>query len=75
MASQMTSVDATGLGAGDLPVDVFKLIVDLTANPFVVIRPDGHILYAGESVERLLGWKPDQIAGKNIVEFLPADQV
>src|SRR3954454_9619597 len=75
MASHMTTVEATGLGAGDLPADVFKLIVDLTANPFVVIRPDGFVLYAGESVERLLGWKPDQIAGMNIVEFLPADQV
>src|SRR5204863_350786 len=75
MASHMTTVEATGLGAGDLPADVFKMIVDLTANPFVVIRPDGLVLYAGESVERLLGWKPDQIAGKNIVEFLPPDQV
>jgi len=75
MASNMTSVDEAGLGAGDLPADVFKLIVDLTANPFVVIRPDGYICYAGASVERLLGWKATEIAGKNIVDFLPADQI
>src|SRR5947207_8548373 len=64
-----------GVGAGDLPADVFKMIVDLTAYPFVVVAPDGFIRYAGASVERLLGWAPDQVAGKNIVEFLPPDQV
>src|SRR5262249_16414808 len=28
-------------GAGDLPPEVFEMIVGLTAHPFVVIRPDG----------------------------------
>ena len=81
--TQMSSVEPTALdrvafvdeGAGELPDAVFKLIVDLTANPFVVIRPDGYICYAGASVERLLGWKPEEVAGKNIVEFLPPDQI
>jgi diguanylate cyclase (GGDEF)-like protein/PAS domain S-box-containing protein len=63
------------VGAGDLPADVFKMIVDMTAYPFVVITPDGFIRYAGGSVERLLGWLPEDIAGKNIVEFLPSDQI
>lgn len=62
-------------GVGDLPADVFKMIVDLTAYPFVVVAPDGFIRYAGGSVERVLGWRPDEVAGKNIVEFLPPDQV
>ena len=63
------------MGAGDLPAAVFKMIVDLTAYPFVVIAPDGFIRYAGASTERLLGWRPDEVAGKNIVDFLPPDQV
>src|SRR3954465_9941818 len=83
MALDMTAVDPTPIksdappdgGAGELSPDVFKMIVDLSANPFVGIRPDGHICCAGASVERLLGWTPQEIAGKNIVEFLPADQI
>jgi len=63
------------LGAGDLPDEAFKMIVDMTAYPFVVINPDGYIRYAGGSIERVLGWPADQVAGKNMVEFLPPDQV
>ncbi|MEY2451443.1 MAG: hypothetical protein QOD92_1017 [Acidimicrobiaceae bacterium] len=63
------------MGAGDLPDEVFKMIVDMTAYPFVVINPDGHIRYAGGSIERVLGWPADQVAGRNMVEFLPPDQV
>ena len=63
------------IGAGDLPDEVFKMIVDATAYPFVVINPDGYIRYAGASIDRVLGWPADQVAGRNMVEFLPADQV
>ena len=57
------------LGAGDLPDEAFKMIVDMTAYPFVVINPDGYIRYAGGSIERVLGWPADQVAGKNMVEL------
>jgi diguanylate cyclase (GGDEF)-like protein/PAS domain S-box-containing protein len=63
------------IGAGELPDEVFKMIVDATAYPFVVINPDGYIRYAGGSIERVLGWPADQVAGKNMVDFLPPDQV
>ena len=72
---ERSSAPSVAVGAGDLPADVFKMIVDLTAYPFVVVAPDGSIRYAGSSVERLLGWSPEQLAGRNIVEFLPPDQV
>ena len=62
-------------GAGDLPLEAFKLIVDMTAYPFVVIDPDGYIRYAGGSIERLLGWRADEVAGRNMVDFLPPDQI
>ena len=51
------------------------MIVDATAYPFVVINPDGYIRYAGGSIEKVLGWPADQVAGKNMVDFLPPDQV
>jgi diguanylate cyclase (GGDEF)-like protein/PAS domain S-box-containing protein len=62
-------------GAGDLPDAAFRMIVDATANAFVVIELDGTVRYAGGSIERLLGWRPELVAGHNMVEFLPADQI
>ena len=62
-------------GAGDLPDAVFRRIVDLTGNPFVVITSDGVVRYAGASVREVLGWEPHDLVGRNIVDLLPPDQV
>jgi diguanylate cyclase (GGDEF)-like protein/PAS domain S-box-containing protein len=62
-------------GAGELPDDVFRMIVDSTAHPFVVIQPDGSITYASGSVEAAMGWRADQLVGRNIAEYLPPDQL
>jgi diguanylate cyclase (GGDEF)-like protein/PAS domain S-box-containing protein len=69
------STTAIPPGAGDLPDEAFKLIVDMTAHPFVVIDPDGYVRYASGSIERALGWRPDEVAGHNMVEFLPPDSI
>src|SRR5436305_8189387 len=70
-----TTETSAPTGAGDLPDEAFKLIVDVTANPFVVIATDGTIRYAGGSIEKVIGWKPEQLAGRNMAEFLPPDQI
>jgi diguanylate cyclase (GGDEF)-like protein/PAS domain S-box-containing protein len=62
-------------GAGDLADGAFKAIVDRTAHPFVVIRPDGLIQYASGSIERVLGWRAQDLAGSNMADFLSADQL
>jgi diguanylate cyclase (GGDEF)-like protein/PAS domain S-box-containing protein len=62
-------------GAGELPEASFRSIVDQTGNPFVVIGPDGVIKYAGGSITEVLGWTPDALVGRNIVELLPPDQI
>src|SRR4051812_21453549 len=69
------TLPAMPVGAGDLSDDVFKLIVDMTAYPFVVINPDGYIRYAGGSIEKALGWRASDVAGRNIIDFLAPDQV
>ena len=51
---------------GKLPDAAFRMIVDMTADAFVVIEVDGTVLYVGGSIERLLGWRPDQILGHNM---------
>jgi diguanylate cyclase (GGDEF)-like protein/PAS domain S-box-containing protein len=62
-------------GAGEVPDEVFRLVVDGTATPFVLIDRDGTIRYVSGSIETVLGWRADQLVGRNMVEFLPEDQV
>ena len=65
-------------GAGQpprVPDRLFRALVDATAHPFLVLAPDGTILYAGASITDLLGWHPDELVGANMVDFLPPDEV
>jgi diguanylate cyclase (GGDEF)-like protein/PAS domain S-box-containing protein len=62
-------------GAGELPEEAYRRIVDTTAHPFVVIRPDGLITYAGGSIAEAMGWQPEALLGRNIADFLPDDQL
>src|SRR5262245_41442323 len=61
-------------GVGDLPAKAFRMIVDGSATPFVVMASDGTIHYAGGSIERALGRPPEEVAGHNMVEFLPEEE-
>ena len=54
-----------------VPEQIFRALVDNTAHPFLVVSPDGTILYAGRSITDLLGWKPVELIGANMVDFLP----
>jgi len=62
-------------GAGELPEAAFRMIVDGTAYPFVVIDRSGVIRYAGGSVEELLGWAPAALVGRNMAEFINPDHL
>lgn len=66
---------AAAAGGDDLPDGVFRRIVDLTGNPFVIAGPDGTIRYAGASVDTVLGWPPADLVGRNVLDLLPPDQV
>jgi diguanylate cyclase (GGDEF)-like protein/PAS domain S-box-containing protein len=62
-------------GAGELPDEAFRMIVDLTANPFVVLDRAGVVRYAGGSIESTLGWRPGELVGRSMADFLPPDQI
>lgn len=62
-------------GRGDVPPETFRLVVDGTAAPFVLIDRVGTIRYASGSTSQVLGWGLDDFVGHNIVEFLPGHQV
>jgi diguanylate cyclase (GGDEF)-like protein/PAS domain S-box-containing protein len=62
-------------GAGELPAETFRTIVDQTLHAFVVIDQGGTFTYVGASMELLLGWRPDELLGRNMVEFLTPEGV
>jgi diguanylate cyclase (GGDEF)-like protein/PAS domain S-box-containing protein len=62
-------------GAGELSAEAFRAIVDMTAHAFVVIDRVGTLVYVGGSAERALGWKPEDLVGHNMIEFLTPEGV
>jgi diguanylate cyclase (GGDEF)-like protein/PAS domain S-box-containing protein len=62
-------------GAGDVPPEIVRAIVDRTAHPFVVIDPLGTFLYVGGSIERALGWQPEDLIGQSMTDFLTPEGV
>jgi diguanylate cyclase (GGDEF)-like protein/PAS domain S-box-containing protein len=53
----------------------FRAIVDSIGLPILVIAGDGEIRYAGGSVERDFGWTPEQLVGRNVIEFTTPEEV
>ncbi len=74
-ATATAATTTTVRGAGDLSDAAFRLIVDGTAHPFIVIGRDGTIRYAGGSVDHLLGWTAAEVVGHNMADYLRADQI
>ncbi|MET0728294.1 MAG: diguanylate cyclase [Acidimicrobiales bacterium] len=62
------------LRAGDLPPEAFRLIVESTSNPFVVIDRTGMIRFVGASMQRVTGWPASEMLGRPMADFLPPDQ-
>ena len=54
----------------DLADGVFRHIVDHSAVPFVLIERDGTIRFASQSVARVIGWAPDDLVGRNVIDFV-----
>lgn len=48
-------------------------VVDASFDPYVVLGPDGTILWASATCEELVGLPPDQVVGTNMVDVLEAE--
>lgn len=59
---------------GRFPDVVARRTLNHSAQPYVVMDASGTITFAGASVEDVFGWHPDQLIGRNIVEFIRDDQ-
>lgn len=51
----------------------FKLLADNAADVIARIQLDGHSNYISPAVERLLGWKPHEMAGRTAESFVHPD--
>lgn len=60
--------------AGSMPAWLSRAIVDQNAHPYVVVTLDGTVTYASGSVYELSGWRPEDLVGHHMLEFLAPDE-
>lgn len=53
----------------------YQLIAENSLDVVVVGDPDGRILWIFDTVQQLLGWRPDQLIGHHFDEFLHPDDL
>jgi len=53
----------------------FRTLIENTSDLVIVLKPDGTSKYISPSVKRLLGYKPDEIVGQSITDFVHPDDL
>jgi diguanylate cyclase (GGDEF)-like protein/PAS domain S-box-containing protein len=53
----------------------FRSLVQNASDAVIILQPDGKIVYLTPSVERMLGYKLDDLLGQTLLEFVHADDV
>ena len=53
----------------------FRLLIENSMDISLVTNPDLTVRYVSPSVEQILGYKPEEIIGRNALEFLSPDDV
>ncbi|WP_080505309.1 sensor histidine kinase [Halorubrum aethiopicum] len=57
----------------DLTVEAFEELIIHTVDTLTVLDEDGTIRYESPSIERVLGYEPDELEGKNVFEYIHPD--
>jgi PAS domain S-box-containing protein len=52
-----------------------RLLLDSASNGFLLVDGEGRIRLANAAVERLFGYKPDELAGREVEVLVPHDQL
>lgn len=55
--------------------EYFRALIENTSDIVAVLDRHGFLLYTGPSVERILGYKQDEVSGQSIFEFIHPDDV
>ncbi len=53
----------------------FRSLIEKAIDMITVFIPDGTITYESPSIERILGFKPDELVGKNVFDYIHPDDV
>ena len=60
---------------GEPGEDRLRALIQHNADVIFIIQPDGSITYASPSVERMLGWRPDEVSGRDGFDFVDPDDL
>lgn len=55
----------------DLPGALHEALLEAVLDPTVAIDDHGKVVLASRSVERVLGWRPEELVGRNVRELMP----
>jgi PAS domain-containing protein len=55
--------------------DRFRALIENASDGITVLDADGQILYEGSSAQRLLGYKPDEMMGRDAGAFICQEDV
>ncbi|MES2860854.1 MAG: PAS domain S-box protein [Pseudomonadota bacterium] len=53
---------------------LFRVMSETATDIIARYKPDGTFLYLSPSVEGILGYRPDQMVGRNCADFVPAEE-
>src|SRR5258706_1874425 len=53
----------------------FRSLIENTTDIITILEADGSIRYESPSIERILGYKPEELVGRNAFEFIHPDDV
>jgi PAS domain S-box-containing protein len=53
----------------------FRALIENSSDAIAILNSDGTIRYESPSVERVLGYKPEELIGRDVLEFLHPDDV
>jgi PAS domain S-box-containing protein len=54
----------------------FRSLIEYSSDLVAILREDGQVSYVSPSIQRLLGYQPDEMEGKIVLDFIhPQDQI
>lgn len=56
-------------------MDNVEVLVQYASDMVTILEPDGTIRYQSPAVERVLGYKPEELVGKNILDYVYAEDI
>ena len=74
LATRIESV--VGSVDGRMPPDCdeqYKALIDHSSDIVTVVDPDGSVTYQSPSVQRILGWDPDELLGDSVYNYVHPD--